>query len=994
VEVDVTVTDFVKIAAMQYSHNFDSLVLDYVDIINKSSNLPGLSHLGPEGATVDNGQIVVTWNDPFGENVTLTDDERVYTIRFVAIGGECDSSFVSITSDPRRIEVLDENFDDIGLNTVNGLSKIPGTDCAGGGGGGDITIRANSASGDNGTEVCLQIRVDNFEEVESMQFSMSWDPAIITYSRVTNFNLQGLGNGNFSNIAPGSLRCIWDPQTGGNITVPNNTRIFDLCFNVVGSNGQMSDVDFVNTPLPIEFNTTSGVATHKTNSGKVTVTGGGGGGDAVELNLGSATGNCDEVICIPLTVKNFTKVEAMQFSINFPPDLEFVEARNFMLPGLSAASIFNSVAGVLRVVWDDPGGASQTLADDSKIVELCFRSATGDKMYDIEVTDTPLKIEVQQETGTADVESTAGKITINPCGMTGDLKVVLKDTFHNKCNGLCKGFIEVTASGGSGSYSYMWFKEGVLDPALTGFQAFNLCAGVYSVKVTDVADTTMMVTLTDIIIREPDPMVATANITPVTSGCNGEISYTVTGGTPPYLFIWSTGLRDSIATGLCKGQYNVSIVDAENCSLFPDTVDLSGPPLDIGTPNVISPNCYGDCNGSITIDPTGGCGDYTFNWSGMNVVTDAKNQAGLCAGNYNVTVTDTMGGTATLTITVNQPDSIKIALDSIVNGAVGSIFVTLSGGNGSYTVKWTDEDDVLVGQSRNLTGVSPGTYTIMVTDDKGCVKMRSFTVSLSDLTLSADVSTYANGDNVACNGGSDGSITVIVEGGSGNYTYSWDHDPAASGPTQTDLPAGTYKITVMDMLDMSTKVITVTLTEPTPLTATVAKKNCADGLGQPSGSYEVIPAGGAGGYSYLWCNNNTSRVPLNLPGGSSCNVLVTDINGCQIFMDDIQICYDTMGGPVDECFIGRDVITPNGDAYNEFFIITCTQDSRYSDNELLIFNRWGQLVNSYSNYSNQWNGVDDGGNEMEEDTYMWVFKVILPNGAREVYRGAVTVLRN
>lgn len=1004
VEIDVTVADFVKISSFQYLQSFDSLMLEYVDVINKSSMLGGLSHLGPEGATVDNGNIVLTWNDPLGENVTLPDDERIYTVRFVAIGNECDSSYVDIIGTQRRkIEVLDENFDNIGLDSVPGLVHIPGNDCMGGGGGTDIVIKANDVSGDNGTNVCVQVRVDNFTEVESMQFSMSWDPNIITYTGVQNFNLVNLTGGSFGSTMAGSLRCIWDEGSGGSATLANNTRIFDICFDIVGSSGQMSDVDFVDSPIPIEFNTTSGTSTHRTNSGKVTVTGGGGGGE-VELILGEATGDCNTDICIPLTVKNFNEIESFQFSLNFSPELEFVRAQNFTLAGYNAGLVFNPQAGIVRSIWADPNGDSQTIPDNQAIAEFCFK-ATDDNpnMFDIDFSDTPLRIEVLSSSGDEDVVTTSGKISINPCGMGPDTVTVSVNTLENdRCPPApgvpCRGFIILDVSGGSGVYTYTWFLNGQpLSPQPGGATANRLCAGNYSVEVVDANNTSDTEFLDNLVVTEPDGFMVNLQTVGVTSGCNGQAAYEVEGGTPPYFYRWSTGNTDSLHTDLCKGTYNLTITDAQNCVFITDSFTLAGPPLVIGNPIVTPTTCYDDCDGAIQINPTGGCGVYTFQWTGMGVDPTAQDQDNLCSGQYNVTVTDTMGSQVMTTITVNRPDSIKIDLDSIQNGMIGGVYISLSGGTGpgSYTISWRDANDVLVGQGEDLTNIGPGTYKVTVIDGNGCMRMKSFTISLSNLMLTAVVSDY-NGVNISCNGFSDGTITVNVSGGSGNYTYRWDHDATATGPTQSGLPAATYRITVMDMLDMNTQVITVTLTEPDVLDAEVLEKNCASGDGIEDGSYEVIPSGGTAPYSFLWCNNNTFRVPLDLEGGSNCNVLVTDANGCQIFMDNIEICTDTTTGPpIDtECFIGRDVISPNGDRFNEFFLISCMDDPRFADNELIIFNRWGQTVNSYQNYRGQWNGLNEDGEEVDEDTYLWVFKVELSSGEQRIFRGAVTVLRN
>ncbi|MDX1684037.1 MAG: gliding motility-associated C-terminal domain-containing protein [Saprospiraceae bacterium] len=1001
VEIDVEVVDFVKISAMQYLHSFDSLVLEYVDVIDKTPNLAGLSHLGPEGATVENGQIVITWNDPLGENVTLPDSEKIYTIQFVAIGSECDTSDISIIgTDTRKIEVLDENFDNIGLEQVEGFVMIPGVDCEGGGGNEDVVIRSTSASGPTGTEICVQIRVDNFTDIESMQFSMSWDESIITYSRVANFNLRNLNAGSFNNGSPGSLVCIWDPGTGMGETVNDGTRIFDLCFNIIGMSGDVSPVEFVDMPIPIEFNTSQGVTSFRTTNGRVTVTGGGGGGD-VELILGDATGDCgdcNDPICIPLTVRNFQEVEAMQFSINYPEQLQFCEARNFMLSGLSEGNIFNPNAGVLRVVWDDPNAGSQSLPDDSKLMDLCFSSSVGDIMYDIEITDTPLKIEIFTSSGVADVVTTPGKITINPCQMM-DFEIDLESTLDESCFGRCNGFISIDVSGGSGQYEFVWTKDGQPFDTTTVNQLFDLCGGNYSVTVTDVNDPSNSESINNIVIIRPDELTGQVVTVPVMNGCDGEACVIVDGGTQPYFYRWSNGVRDSCATDLCKGDYNCTITDMNNCVLIIDTFTLTGPPLVLGTPEITQPTCFGDCNGAILIAPSGGCGDYTFNWEGMGITDPTRqNQTGLCAGQYNVTVTDTMGTSVMTTITVNQPDSIKIELDSILNGASGAIFISVSGGTGpgTYNYAWEDEDGILVSQNEDPSQLEPGTYTVIVSDANGCARSKTYTVSLSDLNLLAEKSEYEGGVNVRCNGGSDGSITVTVMEGIGPFTYSWDHDPAATGPTQSDLPAGVYRITVMDQANGSTKVITVTLNEPDPLDAQVALKSCADFEDDPSGSYEVIPSGGTAPYTYLWCNNSSARVPINLPGGENCNVLVTDANGCQIFMDSVLICFDddTTGTPGIPCFEGRDVITPNGDSYNEFLVITCVEEPRFQDNELYIFNRWGQEINSFDGYENEWNGLDENGEEVDEDTYMWVLKVVLPSGETDVYRGAVTLLRN
>jgi gliding motility-associated-like protein len=992
VRVEVTVDDFTGIAGIQYSHNFDSTVLEYVDVVDKAAQLPGLSNTGPEGATVDNGEIVITWNDPSGGTTDLNNGTLIYAIRFVAIGNECDSSVINITNTPRRIEILDDNLDNIGLDTVSGQVKINGEDCETLP---DVSIRLNENSGDTGTEICLEARVNGFEEIESFQWSLTWDQSVATFSRVTGFNLQSLDAGDFNfNGGTQTLNCVWSDDQGQSVSVPNATRIVNICFNLIGNPGSMTDVEFTNSPLPLEFNRDAGTAGSSSVDGKLTINQMGG-NDPTILDLGEITGNCNEDICVPIIVTDFNDVGSMQFSVNYPAGLTFTGSRGHALPVFGAGDVANPRAGEITVVWTDAGGGGQSLPDGSTLVELCFQSATGDVNYDITFSNNPLRLELTDSDGIEIMTNTMdGRVTVRPCG--GDnVMVSLVDTFRQACSDRCNGFIDISVSGGSGQYTYMWFLDGSPFPQ-TVQDPRNLCAGTYRVIVCDANDATNCDTLDNIIVTKPDPLTVMANVTGDLGNCTGSIALTVNGGTPQYSYRWSDNQNTPTAVNLCKGDYNCTITDSRNCVLISDTFTVTGPPIIIDNVDVIMPQCHGDCDGSIDITVSGGCGPLSFEWTGQDVDADAEDQSGLCAGEYKVVVTDTSGGMAMQTITITEPDPIVIRLDSIQNGQPGSIFVTISGGtvSGDYILKWTDLGGVLVSQDEDPMNLDTGRYIIMVTDDNDCVAMDTFTISDRELEIDIDLSLTSGGTNVSCNGECDATAMAMVTGGSGNYSYEWSHDPTETGAMVTDLCAGMYTLTVMDLSNGATMVANFTVTEPDELAAMVVEIRCADGVGVANGAYRADVTGGSGPYSYLWCNNSSSSQPINLVGGAACNVLITDVNGCQIFVDGFEICNDGGGEPTDACFEGRDVITPNGDGMNDALTITCLNDPRFSDNELFIFNRRGQLVNQYRNYTDEWRGTDENGNLVTEDAYMWVLNILLPNGQRDIYRGTVTVILN
>ena len=1007
VEVEITTNNFMGVVGFNLPHTYDSTVLEYIDVINVNPDLGGLTAQGPgPGSSLPNGQMVVNWFDQSTETVDLPNGSTLFSIRFRGIGNDCDTSVVNITDLGRRkIEVLDENLDDLPFSIDSGFVAINGTDCESLP---DVTFRLNQASGMPATEVCLQLQVDGFIDIENFQWSLKWDQSVATFSRVTNFNLPSLTAGKFNfDQNNDALLCIWDDDQGQAITVPNGTRIADICFNIVGMPGDMTDVFWSDSPLPLEVSRLNepmpiGASTQ---SGKLTVTQPSS-GDPIQMIVCDAEGRCGEPICVPVKVVNFVEINSFQFSMEIPNGVSVSDpnSRNHALPGFGTSKIANPQAGVVRGLWDDPQGGCQTLPDSTVLFEICLES-TDEGVYDINMSNTPLRVEfLDCDDMFPDVELVGpGKLTVS-CMGAPNVSVTLRDTLKVRCADRCRGFIDVNPMGGSGNYTIRWTEDGnPLSQFDDQTQASNLCGGNYRIIVCDATDPNNCDTL-DVNLRKPELISVTETITPATSGCNGEILLNVQGGTPNYFFRWDPNANSQTtnpAIDLCKGKYNCTITDSENCTFITDSFTVTGAPIVLGEPMITEPDCAGDCDGGIDLVVSGGCGPLSYAWtvvSGMGTISNpnSMNQTGLCAGQYKVVVTDTAGGMAMSTITVNEPDPISVQLDSVQNGDSGFIFVSISGGTvtGNYVCKWTDSQGNLVGQNTDLGPVPPGTYIKMTTDDNGCMSVDTFTIAMMDLSVTINTSITAGGTNVSCNGECDGTADVIVSNGSGSYSYSWSHDPALTGASVSDLCADTYRVTVEDQISGATEVQSFVITEPDSLTATIVEMDCASGMGVRDGAYRAVPEGGSRPYNYLWCNNSTSSVPTNLEGGTLCNVLITDANGCQIFVDDIDICIDSMG-PVDlPCFEGRDVITPNDDGMNDFLQISCTEDSRFADNELFIYNRRGQLIQQYGNYNNDWRGTDMDGNLVTEDAYMWVFVVTLSNGQNQVYRGTVTVLLN
>ena len=183
-----------------------------------------------------------------------------------------------------------------------------------------------------------------------------------------------------------------------------------------------------------------------------------------------------------------------------------------------------------------------------------------------------------------------------------------------------------------------------------------------------------------------------------------------------------------------------------------------------------------------------------------------------------------------------------------------------------------------------LTGPQPtgvfdnlcaGDYYIRVIDDMACTDSTDlFTVgSPLPITYTATV------DAVRCAGESSGSVSLTdVQGGAGNYTYAWSDPNGQTSATATDLPVGTYYLTVTD--GNCPVVDTFELTEPTPLLVSTETENI-DCFGEATGQITLTPSGGNGDYSYAWSHGATTPAPNGLTAGDY-TYTVTDARGCTV----------------------------------------------------------------------------------------------------------------
>ena len=459
------------------------------------------------------------------------------------------------------------------------------------------------------------------------------------------------------------------------------------------------------------------------------------------------------------------------------------------------------------------------------------------------------------------------------------------------CFQLCDGDAMVNVSGGtiSTDYNYVWN-----DPnSQTTPMAIDLCAGNYLVTISDDNNCS---TQTNVTINEPTAI----NLTLVSSNdvlcynqCNGSAEVTTSGGSQPFSYAWNNNVFSSINSGLCDGNYSVTVTDANNCSdslivniIQPDSIELST--------TTINSTC-GNCNGEATVQAIGGNGGFNYNWFGIGTTPTSNNNSGLCPGNFQVEVTDNNGCTNLISNTIldeGTPVIDNISFNSPTCHGLnnGSAFVSISGGVGPYNYLW---DDPAQQQVDTAVALSSGLYCVSVTDFNGCV-----TTSCINVTEPTPLNAVPDLSSTICYGDST-QIWASGQGGTSPYTINWTTPNISGfGPiTVNPLATTDYCFTVTDDNGCLSPgaCVTITVTPPLALNVTPSMNICSGG----SIDVSAIASGGNGNYNLTWVDENNFYVPSTQSADTSfINVgptvptwyIVTLSDGCSLnVIDSTQI---------------------------------------------------------------------------------------------------------
>ncbi len=632
--------------------------------------------------------------------------------------------------------------------------------------------------------------------------------------------------------------------------------------------------------------------------------------------------------------------------------------------------ISNESTGATNYYWDYGNGTSSTSANDTMITY----HDTGVYIITLIAMDSICQIaDTIQKTITL-----FPNITYFPIS---DTILCLEDTLHYIVN-----------TYGSAN-EYIWssnpFFTDTINNSITdstfsvyvsGNQVFYISASNGTCKYTD----TVQVQVNNFTLN--------VSSTPANCGvCNGEAMVNVLGDTTGYTYLWNdpNTQTSNVASGLCVNNYTVTVTDSIGCAKtllvsISDTANLL-----VSFSDTIYNTCHGNCIASMTVNPIGGTPPYTFEWNDPNSQTDST-AINLCAGVYQVTITDTFGCKTIQTVTIPEPQPLQILSADIHHVTCyglcnGSISINVIGGTPTYSFQW---DDPNTQTSQNLANVCAGQYHVTITDTNGCGIDSVFTVLQPEsllVNITASITICFN----ECNG----YITAEVTGGTNPYEFQWNtSEPFVMNDEIFSLCPGLYPITIRDSNLCEVKdTITISTNNfsafPVNLTAT------PDTIMQYQTSQ--LSANPENSGIYIWSpantlNNATLLNPIASPLQTTTytfTVFSTENPECKFDSTITIYVVDYICG--DPSIYIPNAFTPNKDGNNDILRV---RGNNLLDLYFAVFNRWGEKVFETTDNTKGWDGIYNN-RESDPGVFDYYLQATCPNQEKIFIKGNVTLIR-
>jgi gliding motility-associated-like protein len=533
------------------------------------------------------------------------------------------------------------------------------------------------------------------------------------------------------------------------------------------------------------------------------------------------------------------------------------------------------------------------------------------------------------------------------------------------CSEVCNGSVEIEASGGSGAFDYFVTNEAGEEQDLNA-----LCSGLF---IANAIDENGCVIQDDFAINAPDSILFDLSISDVSCAgeADGEICVlNAQGGTGELAFQVNPpadGFGAESCFDLAVGTYTISVSDESGCIVNSEPQTLIEPEAIQLILSSTPISCASFADGTVLVDAVGGTGALTI--QSPEVGDLPYSLADLDAGDLEVVIEDENGCSVSGIQSVFEPDSLVVELllstDLFCGGdCSGTAVVDFAGGTGDVVLTLN------ASESYDFNALCAGNYTAEVMDSNGCMDSTLFEIIEPDpIEVLIDVT------EVTCTGMSDGAVNIFPVGGTGVVTWEIEEQ----GIDLFNLFEGVYHITAVDETGcVEDTLFEVGADEDTDMILNMLSSpvTCWN---EQDGTATASITGGYAPIEYLW-SDERAQGTATATGlyEDTYAVVVTDSLGCTL--SSVVSVEPTIG-----CFFIADAITPNGDGYNDEWIVGGLEYFPTSD--VSVYNRWGQLLFNSLGYVERWDGRFNNAPLPVADYYY----VIDFNGELEQITGTVTL---
>ncbi|MBN2779342.1 MAG: gliding motility-associated C-terminal domain-containing protein, partial [Bacteroidales bacterium] len=472
-------------------------------------------------------------------------------------------------------------------------------------------------------------------------------------------------------------------------------------------------------------------------------------------------------------------------------------------------------------------------------------------------------------------EITYTYIDANGCTGVGSMIVEVSEPLQLEvtgqnliCFGENTGQASVSTIGGVPPYSYQW--DDPLSSTTTNIS--NLSSGLYSVTVTDSWGCDKSGSVNIISPSELNVFISSSSNADCYGYSNGSVQSGVSGGTPPYTYIWDDDLNSttSYITNLEAGDYNVTITDNNGCSETTG-VTISQPDEIV---SVISSStdvsCNGENNGSATVSVSGGTEPYTFLWNNPSQ-TPISTANHLSAGDYQVTITDANGCSTTSSATIAEPTAITSTTnhtDVVCTHSLGSASILVNGGVSPYSYAWSNGNT-----TTSCNNLAAGEYFITITDANNCQQYQNLSVGLVG-NIHTNIHEV---QGILCYNSNEAILQGYSNNGTNPLSYLWSN--GTNTEYNNHLSPGHYEVTIIDDWGCTgNNSYDIDNVPQINVVENITSVGCA---GDETGAITVQVNGGTPSYLINW---STGTNGLSISGISPGNysLTVTDANSCTI----------------------------------------------------------------------------------------------------------------